>query len=199
MQDTKWNWWRLLAAVFGVLPLALGLVTLDDAGGGALIAPAASNVGGGLVLGGLAWQRRRVVAGSRLVIAGAVVAGLSDPVVLVVAPLVLIGGLWSGNLVLSDEGTDVVRLEAMQRSITDRWYWWLVGAAGLLAVGFATLVVWDSTGLVPADCTETNPCWEDSAAWATWILSWLAAAVTGAVGVLLGVLRLVSRHHTRSA
>lgn len=63
-------------------------------------------------------------------------------------------------------------------------------------LGLVTLVVWEHSGLVPADC---DYCWQDTAAWATWILSWLAAMVTGGIGIVLGVLRLFTRHQTRLA
>jgi hypothetical protein len=113
--------------------------------------------------------------------------------------LVVIGGLWSGQLALSAERADRIHLEVPRRSLTDGWYRWIIAGVVLGAAGMVTLVVWEHSGVVPDNCTEFDPCWQDSAAWATWILSWLAAMVTGGIGVLLGILRFVTRHHTRPA
>jgi len=66
-----------------------------------------------------------------------------------------------------------------------RWYRWLGVAAVLFLVGFAMLLT-----------SEDNEL--SSIAWAVWILSWLAAAVTATVGVGLGLgaTRLVSQRRT---
>lgn len=131
-------------------------------------------------------------------IAGAVLTAF-DPILIPVAALVIVGGLWSGDLAISEERAEAIRLDAMRRSMTDTWYRWLVAAVALGVLGFATLVVWESSGFVSDDCTEASPCWQGTVAWATWIISWLAAVVTGGIGIVLGALRLFARHHTRPA
>lgn len=64
-----------------------------------------------------------------------------------------------------------------------RWYAWLAAGAGLFVVGFGALLTEEDGGL-----TEV--------AWATWILSWLAGAIIGVIGLGLGVVRL-AKHRTR--
>lgn len=63
-----------------------------------------------------------------------------------------------------------------------RWYLWLAAAAALFLVGFAMLLTEENGGL-------------STAAWAVWILSWLAAGIVAAVGVGLGVTRLAHNRH----
>lgn len=71
--------------------------------------------------------------------------------------------------------------------ITQHWYAWLGMAAVLLGVGVGALYVQDFD-FVP-----------DSAAWATFMLSFVAAMVTGGMGIVLGVLRLTNRRHSPPA
>ncbi len=197
------TWWVPVTVVLGVVIATMGILglALGDAGeggsGAKVLASLPPAIGGFLVIGGLAARRQRLVTGSRLVIAGAVLAAL-DPLFIPVAALVIIGGLWTGNLVTNDRD-DRPRVELPGHSMTGGWYRWLVAAALLGAAGFAVLIVWENSGIVPDDCTEANPCWEDSVAWLAWILSWLSAMVTGGIGIVLGVLRYFSRHHTRPA
>ena len=61
---------------------------------------------------------------------------------------------------------------------SERWYLWIAVAAGLFLVGLAVVAV-------DGDGELSTP------AWATWILSWLGAAVLAAVGLGLGAFRLV--------
>ncbi len=56
------------------------------------------------------------------------------------------------------------------------WYLWLAVAAGLFVLGFSMLVTSEDGAL-------------GTAAWATWVLSWLAAAMATAVGLGLGATR----------
>lgn len=197
------GWWRPTTTVIGIMVLAMGLLGLafgeaTDGGAGGAVAAASALVSGGLLLGGLVRQRRHHAGGSRLVFGGAVVLALGDPLLIPLSLLVIIGGQWSGSLAISARADQrPVRLEASRASLTAGWYRWLVAAIALAAVGFATLAIWPA--ITPDRCTEGNVCWEDTAAWATWILSWLAAAVTGTIGAALLLLRLVDRHHTRTA
>jgi hypothetical protein len=204
MTTTTRNWWTPVTTVIGVVVAtmgSLGLVfgeTTSGSGGALILAAAPPAVGGLLILAGLATRRQQVIRGSWLVITGAALAAF-DPIFIPFTAVVIIGGLWTGNLAISDEQVDTVRLAATRRSMTDRWYRWILASAALVAFGFATLVFWENSGVVPDDCTEANPCWEGSAAWATWVIAWFAAIVTGGIGVVLGVLRVLTRHHTRPA
>lgn len=63
------------------------------------------------------------------------------------------------------------------------WYAWLIGAGILVLAGFAVL-------LTVGDSDLSN------IAWATWILSWVAAAVAALVGLGLGAMHL--RNHRRA-
>jgi hypothetical protein len=200
---TRQNWWTPVTTVLGVVVATMGLLGLvggeptTGSGGALLLAAAPPAIGGLLILGGLAARRRRVVLGSRLVIAGAVLAAF-DPIFIPAAALVIIGGLWSGNLAVSGDRADAIRLDVIRRSMTDGWYRWLVAAVVLAVFGFGVVGIADAATDTES-CTETEPCWEGTAIWATWVISWLAAMVTGGIGIVLGVLRLITRHHTRPA
>jgi len=65
-------------------------------------------------------------------------------------------------------------------SMTRRWYFWMAGAACAFLLGLGVLAV-DGDDLT-------------SAGWATWMLSWAAAAVLGVIGLGLGATRLVTNH-----
>jgi hypothetical protein len=58
-----------------------------------------------------------------------------------------------------------------------RWYAWLIAAGGLLLLGVAMLATSTDGELT-------------SIAWATWMLSWIAAGVAAIVGLGLGATRL---------
>lgn len=197
-------WWTPAAVGLGILALAAGLFTAATGTSGnapataVIMGIAAGLAGGGLILGGVLRQRRDPVSGSQFVIAGAVLAALSELLLIPAAVLVIIAGLWTGKLATT-AGPDAPRLEITRRSMTTTWWRWIAAAVPLVALGFVTLLVWEHSGFVPDDCTETNPCWEDSAAWAIWILSWFVAMVVAGIGVVLGFLHLFTRHHTRTA
>lgn len=198
---TKRNWWTPVTAVIGIVIATMGLLGVNAGetatGSGELVVAAAlPAVGGMLMLTGLAVRRSRVLLGSWLVIGGAVLSAF-DPILIPFAAFIVISGIWSGNLATSRGRVGAVNLEATKRSLTQRWYIWVGAGLALAALGTATLAIWENSGIVPQNCTETSPCWQDTAAWATWILSWLAAAVAGAIGVVLGVLHIFTRHHTR--
>jgi hypothetical protein len=198
METTTANWWTPVTMVLGIVMATMGLLGLTlggtDGGGTAvrLLAALPPAFGGLVLLGGLAVRRHQFVAGSRLIIAGAVLAAM-DPVFIPISAFVIIGGMWTGNVVASQR-PDVPRLEIARRSMTTGWYRWLIAAAVLGAAGLGILLFWENSGFVPDDC---NLCWQDSAAWATWILSWMTAMVTAGIGVALGVLRLFGRHNAR--
>jgi len=203
MTTTTRNWWTPVTTVLAVVVATMGLLglavgeTTSGSGGALLLAAGLPAIGGLVVLGGMWVRRQRLVTGSRLVVAGSVLTAF-DPIFIPVAAVVIIGGFWSGNLALSDERADAIRLEATRRSMTDGWYRWLAAAAILVVVGFGVPGIADAVTDTET-CTEADPCWEGTAIWATWIVSLLAAMVTGGIGVVLGVLRLVTRHHTRPA
>jgi hypothetical protein len=203
MATTSRNWWAPVTTVLGVVVATMGLLGLlfgetTSGGGGALLfAAGMPAIGGLVVLGGMWVRRQRVVTGSRMVVAGAVLAAL-DPIFIPVAALVIIGGFWSGNLALSDERAEAIRLEATRRSMTDGWYRWLIAAVLILGVGLGMTAAGEAA-FETEKCTEANPCWEGTAVWATFVLSFLGAMVTGGIGVVLGLLRFASRHHTRPA
>lgn len=72
--------------------------------------------------------------------------------------------------------------------IAQHWYVWLGIAVVLFGVACGAIYVQENTELVP-----------DTLAWATFMLTFLGAMATGAFGVVLGLLRLKDRHHTRPA
>lgn len=203
MQTTTRNWWAPVTTVVGIVVATIGLLglavgeTASGSGGAVILAAVPPAIGGLLVLGGVATRRQRPVAGSRLVVVGAVLAAM-DPIFIPVSALVIIGGLWSGNLALSEGRADPIHLQATRRSLTQGWYRWLTASIVLIVIGFGATGVVDAVSDTER-CTEADPCWEGTAIWATWIISLLAAMVTGGIGVVLGLLRLVTRHHTRPA
>lgn len=203
MTTTTRNWWTPVTAVIGVIVTAMGLVGLvageamSGSNAAVVLAAGAPAIGGLLILGGLATRRQRTLTGSRLVVAGAVLVAL-DPLFIPLSAVVIIGGLWSGNLALTDEQADSIRLAATRRSLSQGWYRWLVAAILLTGIGFGVAGIAEAA-IDTDQCTETNPCWQGTAAWATFTISLLGAMVTGGIGVVLGILRILTRHHTRPA
>lgn len=203
MTTTSRNWWTPVTTVIGVVVATMGLLglavgeTTSGSGGALLFAAGLPAIGGLLVLAGLATRRQRVVTGSRLIVAGSVLAAF-DPIFIPVSALLIIGGLWSGNLALSEDRADTIRLDVARRSLTEGWHRWLTAAIVLIVVSFGVTGILDAVSDTER-CTEADPCWEGTAIWATWIISLLAAMVTGGIGVVLGLLHLLTRHHTRPA
>ncbi len=196
----KIQWWTPTTMVIGVTTTTLALlgVGFGETGAGGLTTAISWLIAAVLLLVGLAALRRRPVLGSWTVIAGGLLFALVEPIVFPLSFLVIFGGLWTGNLVPSRNGADwTIQLEPRHRSLTERWYAWLITSIALGALGFIVLLAWPA--VTPSSCTETNPCWQDTAAWATWIVSWMAAAVTGGIGLMLAALRLLVRHRTRLA
>jgi hypothetical protein len=148
-----------------------------------------------LLLAGLVVLQHRPVAGSWMIIGSGALFAFSV-VGIPIALVVVGGGLWMGNLVPTEKTAAKLDLTPRENSITERWYRWLFAAAGLGLLGFLVLLIWPV--VTPDHCTEFDPCWEDTLAWATWILSWMAGVATTAVGVALAAARF-TRHHTRPA
>ena len=67
-----------------------------------------------------------------------------------------------------------------------RWYLWIAAAAIAFVVGVAMLVTADDGDL-------------STAAWATFLVSWLAAAIIATIGVGLGVTHLVNHRRSQPA
>lgn len=194
------RWWTPTTMVIGVTIATLALLGLgfgETESGGWLIAVGWLTAAV-VLLAGLVALRKRPVLGSWMVITGAVLLALAEPLAIPLGLLVVIGGLWTGRLVTSRSKAEaMIPLAPRQSSLTDGWYRWLGVAVALGALGFLVLVLWPA--VTPENCTETSPCWQDSAAWATWILSWMAAVITGGIGLILAGLRLLARHRTRLA
>ena len=199
MRNVLTNWWCVITAILGTTLLMLGVagVTFGDGGASGFIGAGATLVSGGLILGGLAALKRRVIAGSRMITVGTALTVLSV-FLIPVAAIILIGGLWTGQLQLSDkvDEQDLQPVRPPPSDITARWHQWLFAAVFLSALGFGALVVLgdgqtatgeDDTGLI------------NGLAWLTWMFSWLGAVISAGFGVFLGAKRVVVRHRTRPA
>ena len=203
MTTTTRNWWTPVTTVIGIVVTTMGLLGLalgeamTGSDGAVVLAAAPPAIGGLVIVGGLATRRQRTVTGSRLVVAGAVLTAF-DPLFIPLSAVVIIGGLWSGNLALTEDRADSIQLVAARRSLTDGWYRWLIAAILLIGIGFGVAGIAEAA-FDTDRCTEANPCWEGTVAWASFTVSLLGAMVTGGIGVVLGVLRLFTRHHTRPA
>lgn len=96
----------------------------------------------------------------------------SEAIALLVVALVALAGL-----VFAGQDRPITPTDP---SVSQRWYWWLAGAAGAFLAGLGVLAVTEEDGGL------------SEAAWATWMLSWATAAVLALVGVGLGTARLVT-------
>ncbi|MDH4146795.1 MAG: hypothetical protein OEY23_16675 [Acidimicrobiia bacterium] len=194
--STSWNWWVALTGLITVALIVTGVgAGIDGAGDSAwaLTSVVGSLVSGGLILAGLYKRTSDLIAGSWMIVIGALAGG---PFGLPVAALIVLSGLWSGNLRFSATTQSEPRLVVARRhqhALTRRWYLWLIVAVAVAGLGFGALYVQESTGFVPDDCGEFNPCWQDTAAWATWALSFLGAMVSAGIAVVLGVAHLFVR------
>ena len=180
------NWWVILTAILGVVPLGLSLAMLATvSGGGAirLVGVAGATVSGALLIGGLIRRQSDLIGGSQMIVAGAALTlfGLES---MGVGIIVLVSGFWTGNLQLSapSEAPDLQPVRQQQISMTHYWFLWLAGAALLFAIGWIPLIA------EGGDLT-----W----GYFIWVLSWLGAIVTGSIGIILAGLRFTLRHHTR--
>ena len=68
-----------------------------------------------------------------------------------------------------------------EQRVSDRWYLWLVAAAGLGLLGLLVLMF---------ALTEIG--------WLVWMVSWSAAVVTAGIGLVLGAMNLVARRQGHS-
>jgi len=176
----------ILTAILGVVPLGISLAMAATVSGGSAfrwVGIATATVTGALLIGGLVRRQSDLISGSQMIVAGAALtlAGLE---VMPVGIIVLVSGFWTGNLQLSAtlDAPDLRPTRQQQINMTRYWFVWLAGAALLFAIGWIPLIV------EGGDLT-----W----GYFIWVLSWLGAIVTGAVGVILAGLRLTTRHHTR--
>ncbi len=193
------SWWGVITAIIGVAGLILGAagVIFRDAGGGGLTGAGATLVSGGLILGGLAVLRRRVIAGSWMILAGAAVTVL-DIFLIPVAALIVIGGLWTGHMRLTGNA-DEPHLEParpQQADVTAGWYKWLIAAPVLFVIGLGALVV---AGDGQTATGEDDTSLLAGLAYLGWILGWLGAVISTGVGIVLGTKRGIARHRTRPA
>lgn len=187
-------WWSPTAMIIGLLTTSMAFVGLgfgdtDDGGGATAMR---WMVAGLAILAGLAVRHRHPLTGSWSIVVGGIGLASADLIGIPFAVVLIAGGLKTGNLVLA--GTDP-KIATPGPSREPRWWVWLAVAASLGAVGFLVLLVWPA--VTPDHCTQANPCWEDTAAWATWILSWLTGAAIGAVGLILAGRAALTRHRTR--
>ncbi len=193
------NWWGVGTAILGVALLALGTagVVFGSGDGGGVIWASATLISGGLILGGLANLQRRIRAGSWMIAVGAAVAALSI-FLIPVAALIVIGGLWTEHMRLSGaaDPSHPRPVRAQPADITARWYLWLVAAPVLFAIGLGALVVLGDGQTVTG---EDDTSLIAGLAYFGWLLSWLGAAISAGVGILLGARRGLGRHRTRPA
>jgi hypothetical protein len=201
--NLKRNWWRVVV----IAQATLGLLAAVSSVWG-LVADATpehaefrimsiivSSVGSAVLLGGLAVLGRNRQAGSWMIVAASVPTLLTllalNPIALL-ALATVVGGFWTGNLALATQSTgiDLTRPDGSPAPARGgSWYRWLIAAALLIAFGLFVLAALEGT---------TNE-FVDGLKWITWILSWAAAAAVAAVGVTLGIARLLARHRTRPA
>ncbi len=180
------SWWVILTAILGVVPLGISLAMMTTvSGGGAFrwVGVATATLSGALLIAGLVRRQSDLISGSQMIVVGAVLT-LAGVEFMPVGIIVLVSGFWTGNLQLSatSDAPDLQPVRQHQVDMTRFWFVWLAGAALLFGIGWIPLIV------EGGDLT-----W----GYFIWVLSWLGAIVTGAVGIILGGLRLTLRHHTR--
>jgi len=199
-RSLTWNWWVALTGLIGVATIVIavggGLAgTGGTTSGLAIAGTIGALISGGLMLAGLYKRSTDLVAGSWMTVIGALAGG---PFGLPVAAVIVISGLWSGNLQFSTATRRDPRLVVArrnQRTLTRRWYLWLVGAAGLFGFGLLfPLLVFneDTTNTVTSEPGVLENLL-GAAGWIAWWGSWLAAVVTTGIGILLGVAHLFVR------
>jgi hypothetical protein len=199
--NLRTSWWPPLVVLYAVLATASvavpAIASDSEQSSVAVVMTVIAAAAGALMVAGLAVRSRHLVAGSWMIGVGAV-PGLAS--VLFPAGLaVLIGGVWTGNLAFREPPAGI----ALDQALADRrarvagiWWRWLILAALFAAAGFAVLYAGDYLG---GQDSEEEPTVLGGVVWLLWSLSWLAAAVTAAVGVVLAVMQLGVRHRTRHA
>jgi hypothetical protein len=189
------NWWVILTAILGVVPLGISLAMLASEAGGSgafrLIGAAVAVVTGALLIGGLIRRQADLVNGSQLIFAGAALTLVGGLEFIPIGIIVLVSGFWTGNLQLSEpaDGPDLHPVRDHQITMTRYWYLWLGAATVLFAVGWLPLIFDD-----PDNAGDLS-----FGGWYVWVLSWFGAIITGGIGVILAGLRLTIRHRTRLA
>lgn len=184
------DWWGMLTAVLGALLLTMGALGAVAGGGSgdegfAIVLGFVGGVASGaLMIGGLARRRANPVSGSQLIVAGAALAMIGGLEFIPVGIVVLISGFWTGNLRLTErsDSPDLQPVRRHQIDMTRNWQLWFGASVLLFGIGWVPLIIEG-----------------DDLTWGyfIWILSWLGAMVTGAVGVILAALHLAVRHRTR--
>ena len=200
------NWWGVITAVLGVAVLIEAVAGIIWGNGGGVAWSAVTLLSGGLILGGLALLQRRVIAGSWMILVGALVpvSGIfTIPVagifMIPITALIVIGGLWTGHLQLWGTVVEEPHLQPARpqpADLTSRWYLWLVAASILFVIGFGALVV---LGDGQTATGEDDTSLISSLAYLAWILSWFAAVISAGIGVVFGARRVIARHRTRPA
>ena len=193
------SWWGAVTAILGVGLSTLGVAgaIFGEGGGGRAIWAAATAVAGGLILGGLALLSRRPIAGSRMIVVGAAATVLSL-FLIPVAALIVVGGLWTGQLHLRGTTGEAHGRPTRPHpaDITTRWYLWLAAAPVLFTIGLGALVL---LGDGQTATGEDDTSLIAGLAYLAWILSWLGAVITAGMGIVLGAKRGIARHRARPA
>ena len=193
------NWWGVITAVLGVAALTLGAVgvVVGAVGVFGVVEAVAGLLSGGLIIGGLALLPRRVITGSRMIVVGTALTAVGV-LMIPVAALVVIGGLWTGHLQLTDRADEphLQPVRPQPTDITTRWYLMLVAAPILIAIGLGALAI---AGDGPTATGEEDVSLIGGLLWLTWILSWFGALISTGLGIVFGIKRGVARHRTRPA
>jgi hypothetical protein len=186
----------LVAAALLVTSLGGALAGADGATSAwALAGSAGAVASSGLIVAGLVLLTRTVVLASWLVVAGCIAAG---PFAWPVTAAVVISGLWSANLLVSEPAQGTPRLVVARRQrlgLTRRWYLWVAAGAVLFAFGMLfPLVVFNPsvTGSFGEEADGAQAV-VSGIAWMTWWGSWMAAGVITGIGVLLGIVHLAAQ------
>ena len=200
IRNTLTNWWGVLTAALGGLVLVAALAVLgvgvEDGDGLLVTLSAGGALSGALVLAGLAAKARRPRVASWMIVVGIIGSALLAGWLVLLGAIVLAGGVWTGNLQLSEGGRTAVPVVPDDFGAARRWYLWLIASLVLFGLGLV--------GLVLLGDGETATGSEDTSvvaglAWFAWTLGWLGAAVSLGIGVVLGSIRALGRHHTRLA
>lgn len=184
------SWWVITTVILGLVPLGIttAILVVGDRGEGMfrVVSVTIAVITAALLIGGLLRQRSDLINGSQLIVAGSVLTLIGGGDFIPVGIIVLVSGFWTGNLRLSEPSDvpDLNPVRSQQIAMTRYWYVWLGAGATLFAIGWLPLLFDD-----PSDLS--------SGGWLMWVVSWLAAMIAGAIGLILAALRVKVRHHTR--
>jgi hypothetical protein len=194
------NWWPPLVAVYAAASIAIFAVPAltGDSGldGGELVWLAVAVATSAFMVAGLAVRGRHLTAGSWMITLGMIPSLMS---LFPLALVLFIGGLWTGNLSFRDPPAPLAAEQVLaerRAHLVEVWWRWLLLAAVLFAIGWGVLY---AEGSLYDTGTESEPTVGGGIAWLLWMLSWGAAAISGALGVILAVMNIVTRHRTRPA